>query len=385
VNNGNTVLEGARILAVHHDPGLNGAGLLFQSILEGLAKSHGAAVFQTFPREGPLVARAKELGPVQVGDPPLRGRRPRFLDRVARRGEELSGRGACNLIFANTIVSLSNVERMMAQEAPLAALPLVVYVHESALLLREYDFPATQRMLRRARLIFAVSATVRKTLEELIQPSASISVVSGFLLQRPGTGTVSDLPAAVRSAVGSGARIIGGVGTLAWYKGTDLFIAVARRIRELLPGQPLAFIWMGQEHSPDVRRLLEHDIERAGLRDVVILPGQTEDPRAFFASLSLFLLPSREDSWPLVMLEAAAAGVPIVCFQRSGGAEEFVANGGGTAVPYLDVEAMAQTAVRYLSEPDLMARDSSIARQLAQVVTREEQVRRIASEIAQVL
>ena len=62
------MLEGVRILAVHHDPGLNGAGLLFHSILEGLTKNHGAGVFQMFPHEGPLVARAKELGPVQVGD-----------------------------------------------------------------------------------------------------------------------------------------------------------------------------------------------------------------------------------------------------------------------------------------------------------------------------
>jgi glycosyltransferase involved in cell wall biosynthesis len=85
------------------------------------------------------------------------------------------------------------------------------------------------------------------------------------------------------------------------------------------------------------------------------------------------------------MLEAAAAGVPIVCFQRSGGAEEFVANGGGAAVPYLDVDAMAQAAVRYLSEPDLVERDSRIARQLARAVTREGQLEKIASGIAQAL
>ena len=105
----------------------------------------------------------------------------------------------------------------------------------------------------------------------------------------------------------------------------------------------------------------------------------------FFESLSLFLLPSREDSWPLVMLEAAAAGVPVVCFQRSGGAEEFLAKGGGTAVPYLDVEAMAQAAVRYVSEPHLRERDSCVARQLVRAITREGQINKIASGIAQLV
>ena len=222
-------------------------------------------------------------------------------------------------------------------------------------------------------------------LEEVIQPSAAIAVVSGFLLEREGTADEDALPPAVRDAVGSGAKIIGGVGVIAWNKGTDLFVAVANRIRQLLPRQQLRFIWMGQENQPEVRRLLEQDIERAGLSGVVILPGPTHDPRRFFESLSLFLLPSREDSWPLVMLEAAGAGVPIVCFQRSGGAEEFVASGGGTAVPYLDVEAMAQAVVRYLSEPALMDRDSRIARQLVRSVSREGQIGKIASELAAML
>jgi glycosyltransferase involved in cell wall biosynthesis len=378
------MLEGVRILAVHHDPGLNGAVLLFHSILEGLAKNHGATVVQTFPHDGPMVPRAKAVGPVEIG---ARGqkRQRRGLFGWRRGGERQVTRGAYDLIFANTIASLPIVERMMAQDAELAALPLVVYVHESRFWLHSGDFQATTRMLRRARLIFAVSPSVRKTLEDTIQPSGRISVVGGFVLERSSVSEAHDPPPALRDAVRSGAKIVGGMGTMASYKGTDLFLAVALRIRQLLPRQELRFIWIGHEHHLDIRRLLEHDIERAGLSDIVFLPGGLEDPTPFLESLSLFLLPSREDSWPLVMLEAAAAGVPMVCFQRSGGAEVFVANGGGTAVPYLDVEAMAQAAVRYLSEPDLMARDAGLARQLARSVTPEQQIGTVAFEVAQML
>jgi glycosyltransferase involved in cell wall biosynthesis len=85
------------------------------------------------------------------------------------------------------------------------------------------------------------------------------------------------------------------------------------------------------------------------------------------------------------MLEAATAGVPTVCFQKSGGAEHFFANGGGTAVQYLDVEAMAQAAIRYLSDADLWARDSHAAQEIARLVTAEEQVGKIAREIADLL
>jgi glycosyltransferase involved in cell wall biosynthesis len=378
------MLEGVRIVAVQHDAGLNGATLLFQSILEGLAKDHGASISVRFPKNGALVARARELGPVYVEDSQSRERPRTFLSRIRR----LSGRAlgkrrlTCDLIFANSVASLATVERIRAREST----PLAVYVHESPFLLQRGDFQATTRMLKRARLIFAVSSGVRATLEDLVQPSARISVVNGFLLERPGTGESTALPPAVHAAVNSGFLIIGGVGTIAWYKGTDLFVAVARRISQLLPRKRLRFIWIGEEGYPEeARRLLARDIKQLGLEEVVILPGGMTDPTSFFESLSLFLLPSREDSWPLVMLEAATAGVPIVCFQRAGGAEQFVASGGGIAVPYLDVEAMARAVVRYLSEPDLMARDSRIARELARSVSREEQIRKVAAELSTLL
>jgi hypothetical protein len=108
------MLDGIRILAVHHDAGLNGATLLFQSVLEGLAKDHGASISLRFPREGPLVARARDLGPVQLADSPPGGRPRTFFARVAGR---LSGRTlrerriACDLVFANSVESLATVER----------------------------------------------------------------------------------------------------------------------------------------------------------------------------------------------------------------------------------------------------------------------------------
>jgi glycosyltransferase involved in cell wall biosynthesis len=377
------MLDGVRILAVHHDPGLNGAALLFQSVLEGLAKDYGASISMRFPREGPIVARARELGPVHVSGVPAARRS--FPARVARglRRRLLPERGpAYDLIFANSAASLGAVEGMHTRDGT----PLAVYVHESRYMLQYVcNFPVATRMLRRAQLIFTVSTAVQKTLEDLIRPSARIAVVSGFLPGRPNTGESKELHPAVRAASVSGARIIGEVGTMSWYKGTDLFVAAARRIRQLLPDQHLAFVWIGEEWYPEARRQLEYDIKLAELDDVVLLPGGMTDPTPFFESLSLLLLPSREDSWPLVMLEAAAAGVPLICFQHSGGAEQFLASGGGIAVPYLDVEAMAQAAVRYMSDSQLMARDSGIAREIGGSVTPGQQIRKIATELASML
>src|SRR5438477_8998113 len=80
------MLDGVRILGVHHDAGRNGATLLFQSVLEGLAKDHGAQISTIVPREGPIVARARALGPVHVTDfaPSRRELPARIAQRLRR-------------------------------------------------------------------------------------------------------------------------------------------------------------------------------------------------------------------------------------------------------------------------------------------------------------
>src|SRR5262249_36778227 len=49
---------------------------------------------------------------------------------------------------------------------------------------------------------------------------------------------------------------------------------------------------------------------------------------------------------PLAMLEAAALGLPVVCFAKSGGAVDFVGTDAGRVVSYLDIMGMADALTR---------------------------------------
>ena len=53
------------------------------------------------------------------------------------------------------------------------------------------------------------------------------------------------------------------------------------------------------------------------------------------------------------MLEAAMQQVPVICFDNSGGAPEFVKEKGGEVVPYLDVTAMSDSLHRILADAQL--------------------------------
>lgn len=140
--------------------------------------------------------------------------------------------------------------------------------------------------------------------------------------------------------------VVGGCGTVHWRKGTDFFILVARHINSKYPELPIKFIWVG-EISDFQKTILIADLQKSKLEDKVFFTGHTNDPYSFYNKMSVFLLTSREDPFPLVALEAGKMGKPIIAFDKASGTIEFIVDDCGVVVDYMDVEAMAEAVVHY--------------------------------------
>jgi glycosyltransferase involved in cell wall biosynthesis len=69
------------------------------------------------------------------------------------------------------------------------------------------------------------------------------------------------------------------------------------------------------------------------------------EPREYFLAGDLFLLTSREDPFPLVALEAADCGLPVLCFDGAGAMPGFVQGDAGYVIAFEDVQAMAEKVV----------------------------------------
>jgi glycosyltransferase involved in cell wall biosynthesis len=95
---------------------------------------------------------------------------------------------------------------------------------------------------------------------------------------------------------------------------------------------------------------LQHDINHLNLAGVVHLYGGCDDVDGLIVGADLFLLPSREDPYPLVNVAALGCGVPVIAFDGAGGAPEAIGTDGGAVVPYLDVSAMADATLRLMSD-----------------------------------
>jgi len=109
-------------------------------------------------------------------------------------------------------------------------------------------------------------------------------------------------------------------------------------------------------------------VERHGLTDDVLFLGKLESVAELLSCADLFLLPSEQESFGLVALEALASGVPVVGTSGSGLAEVVDHGVTGFLHPVGDTEAMAASGIRLLNDPELWRAMSAEGR--AQAVDR---------------
>jgi glycosyltransferase involved in cell wall biosynthesis len=97
------------------------------------------------------------------------------------------------------------------------------------------------------------------------------------------------------------------------------------------------------------RGRLEAAIRRLGLTEVVSLPGFVENPFAWLSKSDLFVLSSRYEGLPTVLIEAMACGLPVISTDCISGPAEILENGKyGDLVPVGNPAAMAAAIIKNL-------------------------------------
>jgi len=180
-------------------------------------------------------------------------------------------------------------------------------------------------------------------------PAAKLRTIRNGI---PPPGVAPDR-ATARRALGASARdrLILTVGRMTPQKGHATLLAAAPRVLTMCPNA--SFLWAGEGPLQPELRLGADELR---LTDQVRFLGQCGDVQSLYAAADLFVLPSRFEGLPLALLEAMAAGLPVVgtCVC---GTEEAVLDGvTGRLVPGGDSEALAEAIVEALSDPAKAAR-----------------------------
>jgi lipopolysaccharide biosynthesis protein len=118
----------------------------------------------------------------------------------------------------------------------------------------------------------------------------------------------------------------------------DLILAIATMLCK--QHTDIHFVCIDSEAVSLVHKNLEIDFKKAGINGHVHFILKQKNPADFYAFFDVFLTLTKEDLLPLVNLEVALRGVPVICFENSAIATDYIALGLVRSVPYLDLAAM---------------------------------------------
>lgn len=232
--------------------------------------------------------------------------------------------------------------------------PQIVHVHELEKSIERWVGAEKMASLRDYADIFVgASGPVADNLHERHGiPRRKLRVVDAFIKCTQIQNISDSEKRECKSALGlnPNAKVVMGCGTTDWRKGPDLFVQVAQKIHQD-GGQPVQFVWVGGETEIGELAKLREMAEAGGLGDAIKFVGEVSIPLPFMIASDVFLLSSREDPFPLVCLESADCGVPIICFAKAGGMADFVGSSCGKVAPYLDVPAMTSALRSLLDDP----------------------------------
>lgn len=140
--------------------------------------------------------------------------------------------------------------------------------------------------------------------------------------------------------------VILGAGRLTRQKDFPTLVKAFARVRAM---RPCRLIILGEGKD---RKKLEHLIDELGIASDVWLSGFVDNPYAYIARASLFVLSSAWEGSPNVLTEALALGIPVVATRCPSGPAEILENGRyGRLVEVGDADGMADAMLATLVHP----------------------------------
>jgi len=361
-----------KVLFISHEASRSGAPIVLLHLLNWLKKNTALQFEILLLTDGPLKPDFEQVGTTFVLSD-LTGQHT-YTNRVKKRllgitlvkqykktAAHFSKRGY-DLIYGNTIVSLPWLKIFKESHS----IKTLCCVHELSYALN-YFFTQEylEENLKQTNAVIAVSGSVKENLiNEYNLPAEKIHLHYEFIntdshLTNSNTTGKADL------GIWHDEFIIGMGGTPEWRKGTDLVIPLAIKLKEQYPDFKFRIVWLGAGEDNEFVKQLLYDARKCGIDTRLLFLESKPNPLDFINLFDVFVLLSREDPFPLIVLEAAFLKKPIIAFENSGGIPELIAQGAGLLAPYLDIAQIAKLIHVLSLDPVLIDKIGKKANELA--------------------
>ena len=255
----------------------------------------------------------------------------------------------------------ASLGRLVVASMPAAARPAVVYTDHSlwnkmAVVVRALN----RATVRRDDAMIVVSDAAHRSLPRALRAKARVLVHGVDLSQADALLDRRDeVRAEVRRefAVADDDVLVVSVANLRPEKGYDVLLDASRLLldREL----PVRIVAVGEGELEEAMAARHAGL---GLGDRFTFAGQRSDVLRILAGADVFVLASRQEGLPVVLMEATSVGLPIVA-TAVGGVPQVLTDGvDGLVVPPGDPAALADALARVVSDPELRDRLGAAAK-----------------------
>ncbi len=211
-------------------------------------------------------------------------------------------------------------------------------------------------------------------------------------LERFDPGRVDRTEARARLGIEGSTAALGMVAQLTPWKGQDTAVRALARIRTTRPDARLFLVGETKFVSKATRydneayaRSLQRTVEELGQGSAVTFLGQRENVPEILRAFDVLLLPSWEEPFGMVVIEAMAMGTPVLA-TAIGGPSEVIDDGrNGYLLPPSSPEVWAEAAERVLDQPDVRIRIVREARRTAERFSLEKHVDALLASYREVL
>jgi teichuronic acid biosynthesis glycosyltransferase TuaC len=205
------------------------------------------------------------------------------------------------------------------------------------------------RAVHECALLVAVSSSVRNSILEVIDAPEKIRVIPNAV-----DGTIFTLPAKGQRRISNQIVFVGAIRPV---KGVDILLRAMRVLKE--SGREVHLLLVGESFFKNYQREYER-IRR--MTQELDLDGRVEfvgkqqpvDVVRYVQESAVLVLPSRAESFGMVLVEALACGTPVVA-TRCGGPEDIVNDRVGVLVPPEDPQALATAIAQVLDRRNSFA------------------------------
>jgi glycosyltransferase involved in cell wall biosynthesis len=242
----------------------------------------------------------------------------------------------------------------------------VVHVH---IMWSDYYSALACWAIRKADAVFGISDYVSRSVVAFGKSADRVhTVLNGIDVARWDPSAADG--GAVRRELGipEGAPVMASVSRLFVHKGTADLLRAFALVRRELPDARLLIVGEETPFSRGFTAEMQALARELGLEGAAIFTGQRSDVQNVMAACDVYTMPSDEEPFGLVYLEAMALGKPVVAL-ANGGTPEVIEHGtNGLLSAFQDVPAFAANSLRLLRDAEIRARMGENARE--RVLTR---------------